>query len=179
MIYGKKICIRPFNTEDTAALLQFQFNNKEFFEKYAMERAADYYTSNKQIELINGWSKTWKEDSHYQFGIYQTEAKQLVGTISLFQVLRGSLQSAFIGYFIDLAHNGKGYATEAVKLAVDYAFNSLHLHRIEAGVMPHNIGSIKVLEKAGFHKEGIARKNVKIHGKWEDHQVLAIINPHD
>lgn len=43
--------------------------------------------------------------------------------------------------------------------------------------MPHNIASIRVLEKAGFHKEGIALKNVKINGKWEDHQVLAIINP--
>jgi ribosomal-protein-alanine N-acetyltransferase len=45
--------------------------------------------------------------------------------------------------------------------------------------MPHNIGSIKVLEKAGFHKEGIAKQNVKINGKWEDHQVLAIVNDND
>jgi ribosomal-protein-alanine N-acetyltransferase len=45
--------------------------------------------------------------------------------------------------------------------------------------MPHNGGSIRVLEKAGFHKEGIAKKNVRINGKWEDHQVLAIINPDD
>ncbi|MGO0190763.1 GNAT family N-acetyltransferase [Bacillus velezensis] len=81
--------------------------------------------------------------------------------------------------FLDGKHNGKGYATKAVKLAVDYAFNELKLHRIEAGVMPHNKASIRVLEKAGFHKEDIARKNVKINGKWEDHQVLAIIHPED
>jgi ribosomal-protein-alanine N-acetyltransferase len=66
--------------------------------------------------------------------------------------------------------------TEAVRLVVSYAFNELKLHRLEAGVMPHNIGSIKVLEKSGFHKEGIAKKNVKINGRWEDHQVLAIVN---
>lgn len=42
--------------------------------------------------------------------------------------------------------------------------------------MPHNLGSIKVLEKAGFHKEGIAKKNVIINGRWEDHQILAILN---
>ncbi|MGF9821438.1 GNAT family protein [Brevibacillus agri] len=41
--------------------------------------------------------------------------------------------------------------------------------------MPHNLGSIKVLLKSGFHKEGIARKNVKINGRWEDHQTLAIV----
>lgn len=70
----------------------------------------------------------------------------------------GFLQSAFIGYFLDGKYNGKGYATKAVKLAVDYAFNELELHRIEAGVMPNNKASIRVLEKAVFHKEGIARK---------------------
>ncbi|AKP46456.1 Ribosomal-protein-S5p-alanine acetyltransferase [Bacillus smithii] len=35
--------------------------------------------------------------------------------------------------------------------------------------MPQNIGSIRVLEKAGFHKEGLSKQNVKINGKWEDH----------
>jgi ribosomal-protein-alanine N-acetyltransferase len=66
--------------------------------------------------------------------------------------------------------------TEAVRLVVRFAFEQLKLHRLEAGVMPHNLGSIRVLEKAGFHKEGIAKKNVKINGRWEDHQILAIIN---
>lgn len=45
--------------------------------------------------------------------------------------------------------------------------------------MPHNLPSIGALEKAGFHKEGIARKNVKINKKWQDHQVLAILNSAD
>jgi [ribosomal protein S5]-alanine N-acetyltransferase len=66
--------------------------------------------------------------------------------------------------------------TEALKLIVDFGFNQIKLHRIEAEVMPHNIGSIRILEKTGFHIEGIAKKNVMINGKWEDHQVLAIIN---
>ena len=99
----------------------------------------------------------------------------MIGNVALSEILRGSLQSCYIGYYLDQQQNGKGYMTEAVKLAVDFAFKVLELHRIEAGVMPYNIRSIKVLEKAGFHKEGIAVKNVKINGKWEDHQVLAII----
>jgi ribosomal-protein-alanine N-acetyltransferase len=69
--------------------------------------------------------------------------------------------------------------TEAVRMIVSYSFEELKLHRIEAGVMPSNVGSMKVLMKAGFHKEGIARKNVKIDGTWQDHQVLAIINEND
>ena len=42
--------------------------------------------------------------------------------------------------------------------------------------MPRNIGSMRVLEKAGFHKEGIERQGVKINGRWEDHQVFAILS---
>ncbi|MFP7472270.1 GNAT family protein [Niallia taxi] len=179
MLSSTHIHIRRFSLEDAESLLTYQNENKAFFERFSMERDQHYYSLLRQQQLIADWEQKWKADTHYQFGIFENENQRLVGTISLFQVVRGSLQSAFIGYFIDYAHNGKGYGTEGVKLVVEYSFTRLKLHRIEAGVMPHNIGSIRVLEKAGFHKEGIARKNVKINGNWEDHQVLAIINPAD
>ncbi|USG68309.1 GNAT family N-acetyltransferase [Brevibacillus ruminantium] len=179
MFAGEKIFIRPFTPRDVEARLQLQLENRHFFEMYSMARNSDYYTVEGQRKLIEEYDEKCKKDLEYNFGIFTTADKKLIGTISLFQVVRGSLQSAFIGYFIDKENNGKGYATEAIKLIVEFAFTNLHLHRIEAGVMPHNIGSIRVLEKSGFHKEGIAMKNVKINGKWEDHQVLAIINPND
>lgn len=178
MMNGKEIYLRPFVCGDAAALLQLQIENREFFEMFSMERKPDFYTLEGQLDRIAAFESDCSDDLAYTFGIF-TKEDALIGTINLFQVLRGSLQSAFIGYFLDKKHNGKGYTTEAVQLLVNYAFNGLNLHRIEAGVMPHNLASIRVLEKAGFHKEGIARKNVKIKGKWEDHQVLAIINPAD
>lgn len=58
-------------------------------------------------------------------------------------------------------------------------FESLPCIASKRGVMPGNDASIRVLEKAGFHKEGIAVKNVQINGEWRNHQVLAIINPRD
>ena len=178
MIKGNTIYIRPFLTEDAEALLDLLKKNRDFFEKFSMGRSEAYYTMESQLERIKQYKEDGLTDQAYNFGIFKNDGA-LIGTINLFQVLRGSLQSAIIGYFLDKNHNGKGYTTEAVKLLVEYAFKELKLHRIEAGVMPHNIGSIRVLEKSGFHKEGIALKNVKINGKWEDHQVLAIINPND
>ncbi|MDQ1147632.1 ribosomal-protein-alanine N-acetyltransferase [Bacillus sp. SORGH_AS 510] len=178
MLKSESIYIRPFITSDAAALLELQLANRDFFQKFSMERDDDFYTLEAQFERIPQYQELSQNDQSYNFGIF-TYDDTLIGTINLFHVMRGSLQSAFIGYFLDKNHNGRGYTTEAAKLIVDYGFNDLHLHRIEAGVMPHNIGSIRVLEKAGFHKEGIALKNVKINGKWEDHQVLAIINPRD
>ena len=96
--------------------------------------------------------------------------------MSLSEIVKGNFQSCWIGYYLDRNHNGKGYMTEAVTYTADYAFKELGLHRIEAGVMPHNEASIRLLEKAGFEKEGIARESVRINGKWEDHLILSRIN---
>ncbi len=90
------------------------------------------------------------------------------------KVVRGSLQSGWLGYFLDYAHNGRGFTTAAVRLVLDYAFRALKLHCIEARVMSHNIASIRVLEKVGLSK-----KNVLINGTWEDHWHFAIVSPND
>ncbi|WP_113930066.1 GNAT family protein [Bacillus sp. P14.5] len=177
MIEGREIFLKEFDEMDAVELLHLQAENKDFFEEFSMRRPSGFYTEKAQEERIRKFRRDKENDEGYNFGIYQKRENKLVGTINLFQVLRGSLQSAFIGYFMDRKQNGKGYTSEAVTMLVRYGFEDLNLHRIEAGVMPHNAASIRVLEKAGFHKEGLARKSVNINGKWEDHQVLAIINP--
>ncbi|MGZ9585854.1 GNAT family N-acetyltransferase [Paenibacillus marinisediminis] len=179
MLKSENIFLRPFILSDAEELLLLQNKNRSFFSNYSMTRPANYWSLEAQQELIVKREQNKQKDIEYYFGIYKENDHKLIGTISLFQVMRGNLQSALIGYFLDQEHNGKGFATESAKSIVKYAFETLNLHRIEAGVQPHNIGSIRVLEKAGFHKEGIAIKNVKINGIWEDHQVLAILNPND
>jgi [ribosomal protein S5]-alanine N-acetyltransferase len=175
-IDGNAIYLRPLEASDAEGILDLQLRNKEFFEKYSCTRKHDFYTLDFQLESIKNNMIQMGKDEKYSLGIFLRATDELIGGISLSEIIRGPLQSCFIGYTLDKSHNGKGYTTEAVRLLVDFGFKELKLHRIEAGVMPHNLGSIRVLEKAGFHKEGIARKNVEINGKWEDHQVLAIIN---
>jgi len=176
---GEQVTIRFLHPEDAGGKLKLEIENREFFEAYAMTRYPDFYTLPMQKELIEIYAEQKEDDQAYSFGIFENRTGLLVGTISLVQVMRGPLQSAVLGYALDKEHNNKGYTTEAVKLVVAYAFRKLALHRIEAGVMPGNDASIRVLEKAGFHKEGMAVKNVQINGEWRDHQVLAIINPRD
>ncbi|QST00409.1 GNAT family N-acetyltransferase [Pontibacillus sp. ALD_SL1] len=173
------IYIRSFTMEDIESLLHLQQDNRAFFESTSMAREPDFYTYDNQRDRIQKFIEYQKQDQSYKFGIFLRENDELIGEVSLFDVKRGALQSAMIGYSLALDYNGKGYATEAVKLVVAYAFTVLGLHRIEAGVMPKNKASCRVLEKAGFHKEGLAIKNVKINGIWEDHQVFAVINPND
>lgn len=172
----QEVYIRLLNIADAEDLLQMEIENRDFFQLYSPLKEETFYTIEKQKERIEKSISRAQEGSFYSFGIFLTSTEQLVGNLSLSEVVRGDLQSCWIGYSLDKKQNGKGYGTEAVKQAVEFGFKELGLHRIEAGVMPHNIPSIRVLEKAGFHKEGIAKENVRINGKWEDHQILAIIN---
>ena len=72
-------------------------------------------------------------------------------------------------------HYNKGYATEAVGMVVDFCFDRLKLHRIEAGVACKNVASIRVLEKIGLTLEGIGRQILPIRGEWVDNYRFAIL----
>ena len=64
----------------------------------------------------------------------------------------------------------------AVSMITQYAFEELHLHRIEANVMPRNQASLRVLQKIQFENEGISKYYLKINGVWEDHIHMVKIN---
>jgi [ribosomal protein S5]-alanine N-acetyltransferase len=176
MIKGINVYINPLSLSDVKSILALEIKNKEFFSQYAPNRDSEFYTLEGQLSRMEKMNENRENDLGYSFGIYLTKSHELIGQIGFFKIERGPAQKGMVGYSLDKEQNGKGYMTEALQLIVDFGFNQLKLHRIEAEVMPRNIGSIKILEKTGFHKEGIAKKNVMINGKWEDHQVLAIIN---
>jgi [ribosomal protein S5]-alanine N-acetyltransferase len=71
-------------------------------------------------------------------------------------------------------HGGRGYATQAVRLAVRVAFDDLKLHRVQAAVVPENAASARVLAKVGFREEGLARRYLFLDGQWKDHRMFAL-----
>lgn len=175
ILHSEHLTIKPLVKEDIASLLALEVNNREFFKAFAGTRNEFFYTYEGQAERVHRFLESSEQDTSYCFLIFLKDTDTVIGEVILSEVVRGNLQSGWIGYFLDQEYNGKGYMSEAVKAIVQHAFSELGLHRIEAGVMPHNISSIKVLLKAGFTQEGIARKNVKIDGVWQDHITLAII----
>jgi [ribosomal protein S5]-alanine N-acetyltransferase len=72
---------------------------------------------------------------------------------------------------------GKGYATEAIRLASDYAFRVLNLHRLGAGCYERNQGSVRAFEKAGFEIEGVRRQHFFCDGEYTGHTLLGLLNP--
>ncbi len=99
---------------------------------------------------------------------------RLIGRVALANVVLGSWRNATLGYWIDQASNSRGHATEAVLLALAFAFDDLSLHRVQPAVMPRNTRSIRVVEKCGFRDEGLALRYLQINGVWEDHRIFAM-----
>lgn len=102
---------------------------------------------------------------------------EIVGVYNISNIVRGSFQSAYLGYYAFAPHNGKGYMTEGMELLIKTAFQELKLHRLEANIQPGNKASIALVKRTGFQKEGYSPKYLKIGGKeWKDHERWAILN---
>lgn len=107
------------------------------------------------------------------FGIFKND--KLIGKVKISSIVLGSFRNGIIGYSIDEKEQGNGYMKEAVKLAIEYAFNELDLHRIEASAMIDNIKSQRVLKSCNFKELGLNEKYLFINGEWRDHITFYII----
>jgi [ribosomal protein S5]-alanine N-acetyltransferase len=99
----------------------------------------------------------------------------ILGFFNLSQIVRRSLQSAYLGYAVGKPFAGRGYMREGIQLLLRRAFTELRLHRIEANIQPGNHASIALAEGAGFHREGFSPRYLKISGRWRDHERWAIL----
>lgn len=172
----ENLVVREYTEEDAPALLQMNIDNKDYFEKWAPNKPdVSFYTLEGQLDMIRNSHKRMEKDEYYVYGIFLEESNTSIGNINFAFVERGPLQSAMIGYELAEKYTGKGYATKAVILALEIAFKTLNFHRIIAGAEPENLASIKVLEKAGFKKEGYSRKILKVNGTWRDNVNMAIL----
>ncbi|MCP4435711.1 MAG: GNAT family N-acetyltransferase [Actinomycetia bacterium] len=96
------------------------------------------------------------------------------GEVNLNTIHRGARQNAYVGYWIDEAVAGQGYMPEAVVAVLQFAFEQLHLHRVQIAIVPRNMASRRVVEKLGLRDEGVALRYLQINGVWEDHIRYAV-----
>jgi ribosomal-protein-alanine N-acetyltransferase len=99
---------------------------------------------------------------------------EMAGQITVGNVVRGALCSAWIGYWVASHLVRGGVATAAVALLADHCFAEAGLHRLEATVRPENAPSIRVLTKLGFQQEGLFRRYLDVAGGWRDHYCFAL-----
>lgn len=109
---------------------------------------------------------------------------RLVGVVNLSEIVRGPLQSCYMGYYALAGADGaslagRGRMTEAVRRAVQYGFQVVGLHRVEANIQPANTASIALVRRLGFRREGFSPRYLHIAGAWRDHERWAILNEPD
>jgi ribosomal-protein-alanine N-acetyltransferase len=172
---GNAVFLRPPQTDEWAAWAELRAESRQFLTPWEPTWPPDALNESAYMRRVRRLGTEWKTDEGYSFHVFQRERNCLVGGIGLTQVKRGVAQMATLGYWVGEPFQARGYTTEAVKLICQFAFTQLNLHRVEAACLPENIASRRVLEKAGFVREGYARLYLKIAGEWRDHLTFALL----
>ena len=130
------------------------------------------------IEMVRGFvSDMLASPINYLFAIVDRASEQHIGNVKIGPVNTHHAY-ADVSYFLgERASWGRGLGTDACCAATRFAFERLGLHRVQAGFYETNLGSQKVLTKAGFSYEGRLRKKLRQSddGEWEDHVWFAAL----
>jgi ribosomal-protein-alanine N-acetyltransferase len=148
--------LAPADAEELAALF---LANREFLAPSNPDQPDSFFTAEGQRDRIRL--------AEHRYGI--VDEGRLAGTISLSNLVRGSFQSATVGYWVAESRQGRGLATRAVAAIAELAFRELELHRLEAATLLDNLSSQRVLAKNRFIRIGLAPRYLHISGAWRDH----------
>jgi RimJ/RimL family protein N-acetyltransferase len=166
LLEGKTVNLRVMEKDDLPLFVEW-VNKPEVFGEYNPLHQMSRTEVEKMIE----------NSSDFQTFIIEKKDGGKIGFIAHFHVLHlgtGTKQLE-IGYSLVPNERGKGYCSEAIQIMVDYLFLSKEIMRVQAQTDQRNLASQRVLEKAGFKKEGILRKNFFMRGEWTDDYIYSII----
>jgi ribosomal-protein-alanine N-acetyltransferase len=174
-IRGACVYLRPPGMQDYAAWAELRALSRQHLTPWEPEWARDELTRSSFRRRLRAAQREARDDLGYSYLIFADMPLRLVGGLNISNLRRGIAQTASIGYWIGAPYAGRGLMTDAVRAVAPFAFNHLRLHRLEAACLPNNAASRRVLEKAGFRLEGLARQFLKIDGRWQDHNLYALL----
>lgn len=151
-------------------------SSRDFLEPWEPSWPRDDLSRSAFRQRVRRYARDMRDDYAYAFFIFTAASDELVGGLTLSNVRRGVAQTVSAGYWIGQPHARRGYMTSALTAAIEFAFDGLRLHRVEAACLPSNEASRRLLERTGFVHEGYARQYLKIAGKWQDHLLFAKID---
>lgn len=166
----ERLRLRPFLVTDAEAVSalagdqEVARNTLNIPHPYDREHAEEWIASHRD---------QYERREAVTYAVTRTDDGALVGAVGL--IMDGENDSAELGYWIGRDHWGNGFATEAARAVVEWAFRSLELHRIHASHFPRNPASGRVLEKLGMRHEGRLREHVKKWGEYLDLERFGIL----
>jgi ribosomal-protein-alanine N-acetyltransferase len=171
---GERVSLRPPERGDYEAWASLRAGSRDFLSPWEPSWPPDALSRASFRARVARYAEDWRTDQAYNFFIFALD-ETLVGGIGLSNIRRGVSETASLGYWVGERYARQRYMTSALPLVVDFAFERLGLHRLEAACLPSNIPSRAVLARTGFQQEGYAREYLRIAGKWQDHLLFAIL----
>jgi len=114
-------------------------------------------------------------DDQASYLIRHSQCGALVGYVNVGNIVRGALQSGYVGYASFASHAGRGLMTAGLRSVIDACFTELGLHRLEANIQPDNLRSLGLVRRLGFMREGFSPNYLLIDGDWRDHERWALL----
>jgi RimJ/RimL family protein N-acetyltransferase len=167
-----RLIMRRFQDEDLEAFAAYRSDPEVaryqgWDAPYSRERAAIFIAEMKTVQP--GTPGDWM-----QLALEVKGQSGLIGDCA-FHVFKQDPRQAEIAYTLARAHQGQGYASEAVTRLLDYLFHDLHLHRVTATCDVENVGSYRLLERVGFRREATFCQNIWFKGAWGSEYLYAIL----
>jgi len=171
---GERVFLRSPERGDYEEWASLRSRSRDFLVPWEPSWPPDALSRASFRARLTRYAEDWRTDQAYNLFIFADDGT-LVGGVGLSNLRRGVSETASLGYWIGQPFARQGYMTAALPLVLEFAFNRLHLHRVEAACLPSNIPSRSLLVRAGFREEGYARQYLCIAGKWQDHLLFAIL----
>jgi RimJ/RimL family protein N-acetyltransferase len=171
VLESHRIRLRPLRMDDAP----------DVFEMFSDPRVTRFWsfptwTDPAQAQAWLAERMGWGPPSVYGWAMADRADDRFIGTTALF-ALSGPTHRAELGYSLMPRLQGQGLATEAVRLALDFGFDTLGLERVEADVDPRNEPSCRLAERLGFQREGLLRNRWRVGGEFADSILYGLLRP--
>ena len=170
---GTGVRLRPPRMADFTAWAELRRESRDFLQPWEPTWPADDLSRAAFRRRLSIYARDQDQGLGYPFFVFRDADGALAGGVNLRDVKRGVSQSGAIGYWAGERFSRQGHTLAAVRAVSRFAFERLGLNRLEAACVPDNAPSRRLLERAGFEHEGLARSYLRINGCWRDHLLFA------
>lgn len=176
-----RLVVRTLSQADRGAWIKVRRDNAEHWKQWMPASEPGLSDDQRFDEWLTRSMEAAQRGTGRRFGAFDS-AGAIVGFCGLNNIVRGAFLNADMGWMIARSCEGRGLASEMIRAVLDHAFapeppggTGLGLHRVQANIIPSNERSLRLAQRLGFRREGVAVRMLKIDGEWQDHVVHAVL----
>lgn len=170
----ERLILRKIVDSDAEMLYNNIYNNYEWYKFYCQ---FPFNSFEEYRVLVGVYKELYLKGNYFRWGIVEKKSNEIIGLVQLHS--KDSLNNnCKIGYIISYNYNKMGYAKEAVEKVLEFGFQKVNYHRIEANIVVENLNSIKLAENVGMTYESTKKECYKLGDDYYDQKVYVLLNSH-